>query len=52
VDRIVFYIAPVLLGGDVASIGGIGKMNISLANPSFKKIGPDLRIEAEVLPVS
>jgi hypothetical protein len=27
-------------------------MNISLANPSFKKIGPDLRIEAEVLPVS
>ena len=50
VDRIVFYIAPVLLGGDVASIGGIGKMNISLANPSFKKIGPDLRIEAEVLP--
>jgi riboflavin biosynthesis pyrimidine reductase len=52
VDRIVFYIAPVLLGGDVASIGGIGKMNISLANPSFNKIGPDLRIEAEVLPVS
>ena len=50
VDRIVFYIAPVLLGGDVAAIGGIGKMNISLANPSFKKIGPDLRIEAEVLP--
>jgi diaminohydroxyphosphoribosylaminopyrimidine deaminase/5-amino-6-(5-phosphoribosylamino)uracil reductase len=50
VDRIVFYIAPVLLGGDVASIGGIGKMNISLANPSFKKIGPDLQIEAEVLP--
>lgn len=52
VDRIVFYVAPVLLGGDVASIGGIGQMNISLANPSFKKIGPDLRIEAEILPVS
>jgi diaminohydroxyphosphoribosylaminopyrimidine deaminase/5-amino-6-(5-phosphoribosylamino)uracil reductase len=49
VDRIVFYVAPVLLGGEVASIGGIGKVNLSLSNPSYQRIGPDLRIEAKVL---
>ena len=49
VDRVVFYVAPVLLGGNTPAVGGRGKNNIQLAKPDYKKIGADLRIEAEVL---
>ena len=49
VDRVVFYVAPVLLGGNTPAVGGRGKNNIQLAKPDYKKIGGDLRIEAEVL---
>lgn len=49
VDRVVFYVAPVLLGGNTPAVGGRGKKNIQLAKPDYKKIGADLRIEAEVL---
>ena len=49
VDRVVFYVAPVLLGGCTPAVGGRGKLDIQLANPVYKKIGADLRIEAEVL---
>jgi diaminohydroxyphosphoribosylaminopyrimidine deaminase/5-amino-6-(5-phosphoribosylamino)uracil reductase len=49
VDRVVFYVAPVLLGGCTPSVGGRGKLDIQLANPIYKMLGADLRIEAEVL---
>jgi len=49
VDRVVFYVAPVLLGGCTPAVGGRGKLGIQLANPVYKKLGTDLRIEAEVL---
>ena len=50
VDRVVFYVAPVLLGGNTPAVGGRGENDIQLANPLYKKVGADLRIEAEVLP--
>ena len=50
VDRVVFYVAPVLLGGSTPAVGGRGKHDIQLVNPVYKKVGADLRIEAEVLP--
>ena len=54
VDRVVFYVAPVLLGGPVPAVAarGVGnnKSGIRLRDPLYKKSGPDLRIEAEVLP--
>lgn len=49
VDRVVFYVAPVFLGGSPPAVGGLGKLNIQLANPLYKKVGSDLRIEAQVL---
>jgi len=52
VDRIVFYVAPILTGGPVPAVGGIGaKDNISgvrLINTVYKRVGPDLKITAEV----
>ncbi len=50
VDRVVFYVAPVLLGGATSAVGGRGKNGIQLANPVYKRIGGDLRIEAGVSP--
>ena len=50
VDRVVFYVAPVLLGGNIPAVGGRGKNGIRLGNPVYKRVGGDLRIEAEVLP--
>jgi diaminohydroxyphosphoribosylaminopyrimidine deaminase/5-amino-6-(5-phosphoribosylamino)uracil reductase len=49
VDRVVFYVAPVLLGGNTPAVGGRGKNNIQLAKPDYKKVGADLRLKAEVL---
>ena len=49
VNRVVFYVAPVLLGGNTPAVGGRRKNNIQLAKPYYKKVGADLRIEAEVL---
>ena len=48
VDRVVFYVAPVLLGGKTPAVGGSGKP-LKLEKTSYKKIGPDLRIEGRVL---
>jgi diaminohydroxyphosphoribosylaminopyrimidine deaminase/5-amino-6-(5-phosphoribosylamino)uracil reductase len=52
IDRIVFYIAPVLLGGPTPAIGGLGASNNAsaprLKNSSFCQIGPDLRVEGEL----
>lgn len=51
VDRVQFYLAPILCGGpDV--IGGIGaggtRESPTLENISFRKIGPDIRLSADV----
>jgi diaminohydroxyphosphoribosylaminopyrimidine deaminase/5-amino-6-(5-phosphoribosylamino)uracil reductase len=52
VDRVVFYIAPILMGGEVPAVGGSGaasnESGLPLRNPVYKKIGPDLRIEGEI----
>ena len=52
VDRLVFYIAPVLLGGGTNAVAGSGvnsnETGIGLRNPVYTRIGGDLRVEAEV----
>lgn len=52
IDHIVFYIAPVLLGGPTPSFGGCGATDNQsaprLKNPTYRQIGGDLRVEAEV----
>jgi len=56
VDRVVFYIAPTLLGGPVPAVGGLGvagnEQRIHLVNPQYKPVGGDLRVEADVSPAS
>ena len=53
VDRIHFYVAPLLCGGP-AVIGGRGAAStpesVALKNVSYRRIGPDLRITGDVLP--
>lgn len=52
VDRVVFYIAPVLMGGPVSAVGGRGAGAIAdgvpLENVSYRVIGGDMRIEGSV----
>jgi diaminohydroxyphosphoribosylaminopyrimidine deaminase / 5-amino-6-(5-phosphoribosylamino)uracil reductase len=52
VDRVVFYIAPVLLGGPTPAVGGRGvpdnESRIRLLDPVYKKSGPDIRLEAAI----
>ena len=52
VDHIVFYVAPVLIGGETPSVGGSGVENneraIRLINPTYTRIGDDIRIEGAV----
>ena len=51
VDRVQFYLAPLLCGGpDVIGGSGAGSTRESpeLENVSFRKIGPDIRITADV----
>lgn len=56
VDRVVFYIAPILMGGPVPALGGSGvasnEEGLRLRDPVYKKIGPDLRIEGEITSLS
>ena len=51
VDRVHFYLAPLLCGGS-AVIGGIGAGStrdaLKLENISFRKIGPDILLTADV----
>lgn len=53
VDRVVFYVAPILLGGGVPAIAGRGAGSngegIRLADVKYEKIGPDLKIEGRVI---
>ena len=52
VDRVQFYLAPLLCGGP-DGIGGLGaagtRSSAKLENISFRKIGPDIRLTADVL---
>ena len=52
VDHIVFYVAPVLIGGETPSVGGCGvesnESAIRLTNPTYTRIGNDIRIEGGV----
>jgi diaminohydroxyphosphoribosylaminopyrimidine deaminase/5-amino-6-(5-phosphoribosylamino)uracil reductase len=49
VDRVVFYVAPILIGGGVPAIAGRGAGSngegIRLADVTCQRIGPDLKIE-------
>ncbi len=54
VDRVVAYVAPMLLGGGgLRAIGGDGPRMLAdatrLGEWNVKRVGPDLRIEAEVV---
>jgi diaminohydroxyphosphoribosylaminopyrimidine deaminase / 5-amino-6-(5-phosphoribosylamino)uracil reductase len=53
VDEVCFYLAPMLVGGPVPSVGGRGAGEIGravrLSDPLFKPIGPDVRLTAAVL---
>jgi len=55
VDRIVFFIAPILMGGREApgSIGGLGVQRLSrairLTDVTYRRVGPDLCVEARVV---
>ncbi len=52
VDHVVFYIAPVLLGGKTPAVGGIGvgsnEAAIALENPTYTLLGNNLRISGDV----
>lgn len=52
VDRVVFYVAPVLLGGGVPAVAGLGvgsnEDGYRLEDVSYRQIGPDLKIEGRV----
>lgn len=52
VDRVQFYLAPMLCGGSDV-IGGLGAGSsrdaVRLANISYRRIGPDIRLAADVL---
>lgn len=52
VDRVVFYVAPVLIGGGVPAIGGRGLGSIGegiqLQDVTYQQIGPDLKIQGRV----
>ncbi len=53
VDAAVFYVAPILIGGRVTAIAGRGAGSnaegIRLADVSYEKIGPDLKIEGRLV---
>ena len=52
VDRVQFYVAPLLCGGPVPAVGGRGVGATAeaplLRNPRYDRIGSDLRLMAEV----
>ncbi|MFZ4774880.1 MAG: bifunctional diaminohydroxyphosphoribosylaminopyrimidine deaminase/5-amino-6-(5-phosphoribosylamino)uracil reductase RibD [Terrimicrobiaceae bacterium] len=52
VDRVVFYVAPILMGGGVPAIAGLGvgsnEAGHRLEDVTYRQIGPDLKIEGLV----
>ena len=53
VDEVCFYLAPMLVGGPVPSVGGRGAEDaehaIQLKEPLFMRIGPEVRLTAAVV---
>ncbi|MDX2079333.1 MAG: bifunctional diaminohydroxyphosphoribosylaminopyrimidine deaminase/5-amino-6-(5-phosphoribosylamino)uracil reductase RibD [Terrimicrobiaceae bacterium] len=56
VDEVVFYVAPDVLGGPVPAVAGRGvgsnEAAIRLAQPTYSRVGRDLRISGEVIRAS
>ena len=54
VDRVQFYIAPLLCGGPAVVVGGKGAgrtaESLALLDPVYTRFGPDLRLTARVAP--
>ena len=54
VDRVQFYIAPLLCGGPAVVVGGKGAGctadSLVLLDPVYTRLGPDLRLTARVAP--
>jgi diaminohydroxyphosphoribosylaminopyrimidine deaminase/5-amino-6-(5-phosphoribosylamino)uracil reductase len=52
VDRVQFYLAPLLCGGPAVVVGGTGAgstaESLSLADPVYQRLGGDLRLTARV----
>lgn len=52
VHRVVFYVAPQMLGGPIPAVGGRGagsnEEGLRLENPTYIRIGDDLRIEGAI----
>ncbi len=52
VDRVQFYLAPLLCGGPAVVVGGKGAGctadSLALENPRYTRIGPDLRLDATI----
>jgi diaminohydroxyphosphoribosylaminopyrimidine deaminase/5-amino-6-(5-phosphoribosylamino)uracil reductase len=51
VDRVQFYVAPLLLGGPKLSIGGHGSTSTGgavIANPEYRRIGSDVVLTGDV----
>lgn len=52
IQRVEIYVAPLLTGGQIPAFGGRGASSNEqawvLQNPRYKKIGPDLKISAQV----
>jgi diaminohydroxyphosphoribosylaminopyrimidine deaminase/5-amino-6-(5-phosphoribosylamino)uracil reductase len=53
VDEVCFYLAPMLTGGPLPSVGGRGAEDIGhaiqLSEPRFKRLGPDVRLSGAVV---
>ncbi len=48
VDRVHFYIAPLLLGGPKLAIAGTGAAAPAIANPEYRRLGDDLVLMGDV----
>jgi diaminohydroxyphosphoribosylaminopyrimidine deaminase/5-amino-6-(5-phosphoribosylamino)uracil reductase len=53
INRVVFYMAPVFLGGPVPAVGGRGvsapEFAPSLEEVEYRTLGPDIRISGKVV---
>ena len=53
VDEVVFYLAPLITGGEVPAVGGEGAVDlerrIQMGSCSFNRIGNDVRVRATIL---
>ena len=52
VQRVHFYVAPLLCGGPVVAVGGLGagssEESLKIPNPAYAKLGDNLRLTGEV----